>query len=99
MHREPSRTRAGGARPPIAALLLCCLCPAAALGQDRLAGTWQGSWSRAGDTLPVTMVVERDTTIRYTASFGSERLRVSGIPFQSVGVEGTGVSLRLRVSA
>ena len=60
MHRESSRAPAAWARGRMAALLLCFLCPAAALGQDRLAGTWQGSWSRAGDALPVTMIVQRD---------------------------------------
>src|SRR5215207_1483547 len=72
----------------IAAVALCCLLPATARGQDPLAGTWQGSWSRAGDDLPVTMVVRRDTTGRYTATFDSDRLRVSGIPFREVRVEG-----------
>ncbi len=24
-------------------------------GQDRVSGAWQGYWTRAGDTLPVTM--------------------------------------------
>jgi uncharacterized protein len=69
-------------------LLICLLTPAAAAGQSHLDGTWQGYWSRAGDTLPVTMIVHRDTTGRYTAAFSSERLRVSGIPFQEISTEG-----------
>ena len=97
MHRESSRAPAAWARGRLAALLLCFLCPAAALGQDRLAGTWQGHWSRAGDALPVTMVVQRDTAGGYTATFGSDRLRVSGIPFREVRVEGCcAVTLVLR---
>jgi len=69
-------------------VLLCWLSPAAGQSRD-LAGAWQGSWLRAGDTLPVTMVVRRDTTPgRYLASFSSDRLRVSGVPFEQVSVEG-----------
>lgn len=69
--------------------LVWCLGPTAALGQDHLDGTWQGYWSRAGDTLSVTMIVQRDTaTGRYTAAFSSERLRVSGVPFLEVRIEG-----------
>jgi dienelactone hydrolase len=73
----------------IVIMLLCCLCPATAQSQDHLTGTWHGAWLRAGDTLPVTMVVRRDTTTRrYLASFSSDRLRVSGIPFQEVTLDG-----------
>ena len=44
---------------------------------------------RAGDSLPVTLIVERDPrTGRYTAAFSSDRLRVSGIPFSEARVEG-----------
>ena len=69
--------------------LVCLLSPITAVGQNRLDGTWQGYWSRAGDTLPITLVVQRDTTSgRYTATFDSERLRVGGIPFQEVRIEG-----------
>lgn len=69
--------------------LLCSLLPAAASGQvTRLAGTWAGYWTRADDTLPVTMVIQRDTTGRHSATFDSERLRVSGIPFAQVATDG-----------
>lgn len=71
------------------AVLFSVLIPSAALSQAaRLAGAWKGYWTRAGDTLPVTMVVRRDTTGRHTATFDSERLRVSGIPFAEVRIEG-----------
>lgn len=61
----------------------------AAPGQDPLSGTWEGQWSRAGDTMAVTMVVRRDTaTARYTATFDADRLRASGIPFNAVEVRG-----------
>jgi dipeptidyl aminopeptidase/acylaminoacyl peptidase len=62
-----------------------------------LAGTWTGYWTRADDTLPVTLLVRRDTGGRYTATFDSERLRVNGIPFAQVSVDGCcGVTLVLR---
>ena len=54
----------------------------------QLAGGWTGYWTRAGDTLPVTMVVRRDTAGAHTATFDSERLRVSGIPFAEVRADG-----------
>jgi uncharacterized protein len=70
-------------------ILSCVLIPSVAVSQgDPLAGAWTGYWTRAGDTLPVTMMVHRDTTGRHTATFDSERLRVSGIPFAEVRVDG-----------
>ncbi len=59
----------------------------AVAGQDLLSGTWQGYWSRAGDTMPVTMIVSHDST-GYAATFSADRLRVSGIPFAEVHVRG-----------
>lgn len=56
---------------------------------DSLSGTWQGYWSRAGDTMPVTMKVRRaSSTGAYAATFDADRLRVSGIPFTEVQLEG-----------
>lgn len=77
---------------------LLLLLPAVATGQaGGIAGTWQGYWARAGDTLPVTMLVKQDTGARYTAAFDAERLRVSGIPFSDVRVDGCcDVTLLLR---
>ena len=72
-----------------ACMLALCLAPQAATGQNRLDGDWRGYWTRAGDTLPVRMHVRRDpSTRRYTATFEAERLRVSGIPFDTVRVDG-----------
>lgn len=52
-----------------------------------LRGTWRGYWARAGDTLPVTLAIGRDAASgAYQATFASERLRVSGIPFAAVRV-------------
>ena len=43
-------------------LIAFSTCTAAVAGQDRLSGTWQGYWSRAGDTMAVTMIIHRDST-------------------------------------
>lgn len=66
--------------------------------REPLAGTWRGYWSRAGDTLAVTMHVRSDSLPgRYSATFDSDRLRVSGIPFAETEVRGCcDVSLTLR---
>jgi len=65
-----------------AIFVISVLAPTAAFGQAHLDGTWQGYWSQAGDTLPVTITVKHnETTGRYAATFSSERLRVEGIPF------------------
>src|SRR5687767_12416916 len=66
--------------------------------EDRLSGHWRGYWLRAGDTMAVAMDIRRDAaTSRYTATFDAERLRVTGIPFADVGLEGCcNVTLTLR---
>jgi uncharacterized protein len=65
--------------------------------QDRLTGNWKGYWTRAGDTMVVTMNVSRDSARNYVATFDAERLRVSGIPFTAVQVDGCcSVTLSLR---
>ena len=57
--------------------------------QGQLAGDWRGYWSRAADTMPITMHVKRDAaTPAYVATFDSDRLRVMGIPFTQVRVDG-----------
>lgn len=72
----------------VSAILLCASLPGAAWSQQtQLAGTWAGYWTRAGDTLPVTMIVHRDSTGHHSATFASERLRVSGIPFAQVTLQ------------
>jgi uncharacterized protein len=67
-------------------------------GQAGLDGRWQGYWSRAGDTMPITLEVKRDAnTGAYSATFAADRLRVSGIPFSDVRVSGCcDVSMTLR---
>ncbi len=57
-----------------------------AAGQT-LVGNWTGYWARAGDTMAIRMQV-RASAGRYTATFDSDRLRVSGIPFTSAQLQG-----------
>ncbi|HEX6748733.1 MAG TPA: alpha/beta fold hydrolase [Longimicrobium sp.] len=67
---------------------VCALAPGAE-AQRGLEGTWQGYWIRSGDSLPVRLTVRPDTAPgRFRATFGSERLRVSGIPFAEARVDG-----------
>jgi dienelactone hydrolase len=67
-------------------------------GQATLDGRWQGYWSRADDSMSVTLEVRRDpSTGGYSATFSSDRLRVSGIPFSELRVSGCcDVSMTLR---
>ncbi len=59
------------------------LLAAPALAQTGLQGNWQGGWTRAGVTLPVTFAFQQvDSTI--TGSFGSDQLRVVGIPVSKI---------------
>ena len=64
----------------LGALLLAAV-PASA--QTGLQGNWQGGWTRDGATLPVTFAFQQvDSTI--TGSFGSDQLRVVGIPVSKI---------------
>ena len=65
------------------------------LAGQGVVGTWQGYWTRAGDTMPVTLHIRRDSG-GYSATFDADRLRVSGIPFSTVGVQREGVTMILR---
>ncbi|HEU0299488.1 MAG TPA: alpha/beta fold hydrolase [Longimicrobium sp.] len=82
----------------VAILAALCTIPLTAAAQDPLAGEWRGHWSRAGDTMAVTMHVAHDAAAsRYAATFDSDRLRVSGIPFAGVQLQGCcQVTLTLR---
>jgi len=72
-----------------AAVLAALLTTAtAASAQEPLAGTWRGYWYKAGDSMAVTLHVQRDSASRYAATFDSDRLRVSGIPFAEVQARG-----------
>lgn len=79
-------------------LLVLCTGTTAASAQHPFAGDWRGYWTRAGDTMAVTMHVQHDARAgRYTATFDADRLRVSGIPFADVQVQGCcDVTLTLR---
>lgn len=72
-------------------LLSCALfmfCAASPAAKSRLIGTWKGHWIRGGDSMAVTLHLVRDSTGKYAATFDSDRLRVSGIPFSDVQVHG-----------
>jgi uncharacterized protein len=69
-------------------LVMLLLCTSTAAAQDPLSGTWHGYWSRMGDTMDVTLAVRRDSAGRYSATFSADRLRVTGIPFTQVEVQG-----------
>jgi pimeloyl-ACP methyl ester carboxylesterase len=71
------------------ALIAFCLATSEVGAQRQLAGDWHGYWTRAADTMPITLHVNRDpATQAYSATFDSDRLRVMGIPFNRVSVEG-----------
>src|SRR5688500_18018846 len=77
---------------PLAIAILLCMAvgtPRALAAQQDVVGEWQGHWTRAGDTLAVTMNVRRDPETNLPrASFDADRLRVSGIPFTEFRVDG-----------
>ena len=66
------------------------------LAGQSLVGTWQGYWTRAGDTMPVTLHLRRDSTGQYAATFDADRLRVSGIPFSTITVTRSVITMVLR---
>jgi pimeloyl-ACP methyl ester carboxylesterase len=70
-------------------LIALCTMPGVLLAQGQFAGDWRGFWARNGDTMPVTMHITREpATGKLSATFDAERLRVSGIPFDTVRVQG-----------
>src|SRR5262245_65122076 len=70
-------------------LVALCIAVSSCRSSKQLAGDWHGYWSREGDSLLVTLNVQQDTrTGHYTATFDSDRLRVNGIPFAEVKVQG-----------
>ena len=76
-------------RSPTILLMLLVTTPPSVAAQVGLSGTWKGYWTRAGDTMAVTLHVQRDSTTRkYTARFDSDRLRVNGIPFDEPQLRG-----------
>jgi pimeloyl-ACP methyl ester carboxylesterase len=75
-------------------ILLCFV--VSALPSQSVVGTWQGYWARAGDTMAVTLHLRRDSAGQYAATFDADRLRVSGIPFSSVGMQSSGITMVLR---
>ena len=64
------------------------------LASQNPSGDWQGYWSRAGDTMPIMLHIRRDSG--FAATFDSERLRVSGIPFNELLVQRDRLTMVLR---
>lgn len=52
-----------------------------------LQGQWQGTWTKAGDALPVTVSFEKLGSA-HTGTFDSDALQVSGTPFREVALTG-----------
>ena len=79
-----------------AVVLAALLSPSALVSQQRaLAGDWHGYWTRAGDTMPIVLHITQDSARSYSATFDSDRLRVAGIPFTSVELQGSTITMRL----
>jgi len=77
------------------AAVLLALAASAADGQ--ITGDWRGYWTRAGDTMAVTVHLRQDAgTRQVTATFDSDRLRVMGIPFNQVTVTDSAIVMRLQ---
>jgi len=55
-----------------------------------LAGNWSGTWTKNGDSLPVTVTFAQEKGA-YAGSFDSDALQVAGIPFKDVRMSGTSV--------
>ena len=81
-------------RCTILCITLACL--AHDLPGQSLVGTWQGYWARARDTMAVTLHLRRDSTGQYAATFDADRLRVSGIPFSTINVTRSVITMVLR---
>lgn len=67
---------------------------AGAAWADGLPGRWSGSWTKAGDALPVATYFEQ-TEDGYRGSFDSDALHVAGIPFQTVTADGARIKFTL----
>jgi uncharacterized protein len=76
--------------------LVLALAPAACVHQamDPLAGVWRGTWTKAGDTIDVTLTIDRSET-GYSATFDSNDLQLAMIPFASAEAQGANVRLTL----
>ena len=64
-------------------LLLAILTVLPASVSDSLAGGWQGTWTKQGDTLPVNVTFEKSEG-GYSGFFDSDALQVSHIPFSNI---------------
>lgn len=59
-----------------------------------LEGQWTGTWTKAGDALPVNISFEK-LGAAYTGTFDSDALQVAGIPFKEVTLVGDRVHIVL----
>jgi len=65
-----------------------------ASAQTGLQGIWQGAWIRSGAALPVTFTFQQvDSTV--TGSFGSDQLRVVGIPLSKISYRSPAVHFEI----
>ena len=77
--------------------VIALLTLAASSVEGQIAGDWRGYWTRAGDTMAVTVHLKHDASARQvTATFDSDRLRVMGIPFSQVTVTDSAIVMRLQ---
>jgi uncharacterized protein len=60
-----------------------------------IVGAWQGTWTKAGDALPVALTFAKSDG-KIIGAFDSDALRVTGIPFESVTSQGNAVRFVLR---
>lgn len=70
-------------RAVMASAALAALAPRAVLAAADLAGDWSGTWTKAGDSLPVTVHFAHGPA-GWTATFDSADLEVAAIPFSEV---------------
>ena len=68
----------------LATAFAACLAVSCASARPGLAGDWSGTWTRQGQTLPVTVTFARSDA-GWSGSFDSDALQVAGIPFADVG--------------
>jgi pimeloyl-ACP methyl ester carboxylesterase len=77
-------------------IITLLVCAHGLVGQSPFGGPWEGYWTRAGDTMSVRLQIRRDSAGGYSATFDSDRLRVSGIPFSRVGVQREAITMVLQ---
>lgn len=74
--------------------ILALLCTSPLLAQN-LVGTWTGAWTKASDSLPVTVRLEAAQG-RLAGSFSSDDLQVLDIPLVDIETRGDAIRFSLR---